>query len=934
MELTGRSLFNTPAAIRWCGLHSDPHGGRPVPKTIAVCQPPGLTWSAQGLEDEAKETNPLASPGPADRPLPEVSSLGSIPRIIQRRPARIGSYLVLDVLGEGGMGVVYLAEQAEPIRRRVAIKVVKLGMDTKEVLARFDLERQALALMSHANVAQVYDAGVTEEGRPYFVMEHCPGIPVTEFCDRHRLSVQDRLRLFIQVCNGVHHAHTRGIIHRDLKPSNILVSTPDDKPVAKIIDFGVAKATSHVATERTLYTEIGRAVGTPAYMSPEQAESTAEEVDSRTDVYSLGVLLYELLVGELPLDWGSVNKASFNEIVRRIREEDPPAPSTRWSRLNIEGTTRNAAARRANPVAVANTLRGDLDWVVMRSIEKERNRRYPTAAHLAEELERYLREEPVQAGPPSALYRVQRFVRKNRGPVLAASAFIALLIAGIAVSLFLYGRAADHAKEAQVQSLAKEEALRLATENEARATEQARLAHERAEQVLSLSDQKRLADHRAEAAELWPADPAHTAALATWLTNAQQLLANLDRHRKTLIALRSQGTPQAEGSGTGGGGAWKFSDPSLQWWHDMLSDLVHGLEMLQSLPGEIESVKRRLDFARTVRKRTLEDHGEAWNRAIASIANREECPKYEGLRIAPQLGLVPSGRDPQSSLWEFVHVQTGEVPDRRRDGSLIVAPSMGLVFVLLPGGSFRMGAVKKNPETSAKTAMTDLNIDSFAEEREGPVHDVTLEPFFISKFEMTQAQWVQFAGVNPSTTQGDLSLPVETVSWKVCQDAMKKLGLRLPTEAQWEYAARAGTRAPWWTGMDPGSINGAANLDDESFFHAREDKPQHEPWDDGYYRAAPVGKFRANPFGLHDVLGNVAEWCEDVFGSYELSVEPGSGLRRVSGKGTQLRVLRGGEFSRLAKDARTSRRTYAVPDYVYDAIGLRPARSLEGAVSR
>ena len=346
-------------------------------------------------------------------------------------PDRIGPYRILEKLGQGGMGEVFLAEQTEPVRRRVALKLIKLGMDTREVVARFESERQALALMSHPNVATVHDAGTTEQGRPYFVMEFVPGTPITQYCDKHKLTVRERLELFVQACEAIQHAHQKGIIHRDIKPSNILVSVRDDKLILKVIDFGVAKAINQRLAEHSVYTEQGRLIGTPEYMSPEQAEMTSLDVDTRTDVYSLGVVLYELLVGALPFDQRFLRQAGYAEIQRIIREVEPPKPSTRISTLG-DDSMKVLAQRRIDFRALQRTLRGDLDWITMKAMDKDRTRRYAGALEIASDIRRHLEHEPVVARPPSAGYRLRKFVRKNRGSVAASVAVFVVLLAGIA----------------------------------------------------------------------------------------------------------------------------------------------------------------------------------------------------------------------------------------------------------------------------------------------------------------------------------------------------------------------------------------------------------------------------------------------------------------------------------------------------------------------
>jgi len=434
----------------------------------------------------AAATSDVSPPGP------------SLNNVRAERPGTvIGPYKLLQQIGEGGMGTVFMAEQTQPVQRKVALKIIKPGMDSKQVIARFEAERQALAMMDHVNIARVFDGGTcgagvppasdsdaggtpAPQGRPYFVMELVHGVPITKYCDDNHLTPRERLELFVPVCQAIQHAHQKGIIHRDIKPSNVMVTLYDGKPVPKVIDFGVAKATEQKLTERTLFTQYGTMVGTLEYMSPEQAEMSALGVDTRSDIYSLGVLLYELLTGSTPLTHKRMKEAAYAEILRMIKEEEPPKPSTRLSDSG-EALASISEQRHMEPAKLTKLVRGELDWIVMKTLEKDRNRRYETANGLAADVQRYLKDEPVQACPPSVGYRLRKFVRRNRGPVLAASLVLVALVVGLIGTTWGLVRAI----KAEGDALASAEAEKKAKEAEAERADGERRAKESAQKRLA-----------------------------------------------------------------------------------------------------------------------------------------------------------------------------------------------------------------------------------------------------------------------------------------------------------------------------------------------------------------------------------------------------------------------------------------------------------------
>lgn len=391
---------------------------------------------AELLREHEREYNPI------DQPLAVALTSTQLEFEVMPTDSRfapgtmLGPYKLREQIGEGGFGLVFVADQLRPVRRRVALKLIKPGMESKEIMAWFEVERQALAMMDHENIARVFDAGVTESGQSFFVMELVRGIPLNQFCDNHRLNTSDRLKLFISICYAVQHAHQKGIIHRDLKPSNVLVTLRDGHPLAKVIDFGIVKAIGQRLSDTTIYTRLASMVGTPAYMSPEQAEMTVGDVDTRSDIYSLGVLLYELLTGSTPLASDRLNQVGFDELRRIIREEEPLRPSKLLSTLNGDRASTLSAYRRLEPAQLESTIRGDLDWIVMKALDKDRNRRYASAAAMAEDVSRHLSEQPVEARPPTTWYRFSKFSRRNRVALTTISLVAAALLMGSGISIW------------------------------------------------------------------------------------------------------------------------------------------------------------------------------------------------------------------------------------------------------------------------------------------------------------------------------------------------------------------------------------------------------------------------------------------------------------------------------------------------------------------
>jgi len=872
-----------------------------------------------------------------------------VPEVVASTEARrFGEYELLGELGRGGMGIVYLARQST-VGRLVALKIFPPALSADAVAsARFEREIAALGRCDHPNVVKVIAAGKAE-GTSYYAMElvagatlaavgrslsgagsvaeaistasnesrevfegvpELPPVPSSNAVPvRKGETYRELSRMMAEAARGVHHLHENAILHRDLKPGNLMVSAENQRVV--VMDLGLAAVEGMSVTQ-----EQGAVIGTLRYMAPEQLQGSSMEVDRRSEVYALGATLYELVTGAPAHDGNTQAR-----VIQQVLHEEP---------------------RRAS--ALAGDVPRDLDAILLRCLAKDPSGRYPSALELALDLERFARDEAVTARPPSAREQLLRLVAQYRAYILiVAAGLLALVTLGVVSFLEISKERRD---------------------------------------VLRLSDLESLHKLEERARGLWPAFPRRVPDMLRWKEEAARLVDRIERHRATLEELKRRPTAETEASGATGLpaleerrerieaelaaaledgsapeatqelrerlGAVKeqieerrrspamrtvvFANDQDQWWHDTLEGLV--TELVAFRDTTIADVERRIESARAL-ERTMERFADAWEATVREV--EEDRETYGGLRLALQTGLVPVGCDPDTGLQEFAHTPSGAIPERDAHGRLLLDETSALVFVLLPGGTFRMGAIA-GAEDGASTPEGDVNLDPFAQQDEGPCHRIELDPFFVSKYEMTQAQWLGLAGENPSRygpdfDQGGIDItlrhPVESVSWDDCRVLLDQLGLDFPTEAQWEYAARAGTRTVWSTGDRDGSLQGYANLADRTLFDSGIAKGiEFDHWlVDGHILHAPVGRFRPNPFGLHDVHGNVWEWCKDRKGPYEQPVRPGDGERLVF-EGDN-RVDRGGHFLRDAIFARSANRDFQISSSSHGGLGLRPARAIE-----
>jgi len=931
----------------------------------------------------------------------ESSSSQAALEAIRERLASEGRYDVKDEFARGGMGAI-LKVFDRNIRRDMAMKVMLdrgLPGDSKEsalntrALGRFLDEAQITGQLEHPGIVPVHELGVDEDGQVYFTMKLVQGEELGDKFDKafagdEEWTTTRALGVLLRVCEAMSFAHSRGVIHRDLKPANVMVGEFGE---VYVMDWGLARiigredyhgdeltpstSDAQVVSDRleqrdispgsTMFTMEGDVMGTPSYMPPEQARGEIEEMDERSDVYAIGAMIYHLLTRHRPYQAVGEAPNAFTTLMRLL--DGPP------KRLHEFGLQ----------------LPPELEAICEKAMSRERDERYADMRELADDLRSYLEGRVVAAYQTGALAELKMWVRRNRSLANSLVAGVLVLVAGVVTSTYFWNESSMQA--ASVLRLGDARDLRnLWDDAEAlwpahpHRAEEMRAWIVRAEELLS-----RLEDHREvyatlglEAIPLTEEEVARDRAihpLAGVLATYRDAIPKIEAGIQTALddgdeetaeywrSKRGEYLPVIEEleEKVGRRVTFNFEDSQKEWWHGALGALIKDLEFLavevQWVLGEegggfqsgIEEMRVRLSAAESVDERSMESEESAakWREAISSVADVAECPRYGGLKLTPQRGLIPVGRDDSSGLWEFACVQSGEAPLRDESGRLVLTEESAIVLVLVPGGSFWMGAQSEDPG--------GRNFDASATPKEAPVHEVELAPYFLSKFEVTQAQWGRVAFTNPSYYKGSkrgiirdsetgevLSTistlhPVETVSWIECSYMVKTLGLALPTEAQWEFAARGGTSTPWWTGADPRDLKGAENLCDRSASSIGEPGWSYEDWDDGFPAHAPVDALAANPFGFHHILGNVGEWTREEFivQAYLGELEPGTGAheepaagadetsRAVEGKGN--RALRGPGWFRDADGVRVSARYNAVEKFKTQSFGLRPARALD-----